>query len=110
MVEYSVYRFLIVFLMDMLRPEDEEVLEELLDEGQFDWDTIQRYVRQCEQEGVSFDLFDSERPFLQTRYRADWEIQNRSPHWITLSQMGTTTSISITSGRRSLTRPAKRCG
>ena len=63
MVEYSVYRFLIVFLMDMLRPEDEEVLEELLDEGQFDWDTIQRYVRQCEQEGVSFDLFDSERPF-----------------------------------------------
>ena len=28
MVEYSVYRFLIVFLMDMLRPEDEEVLEE----------------------------------------------------------------------------------
>lgn len=64
MVEYSVYRFLIVFLMDMLRPEDEEVLEELLDEGQFDWDTIQRYVRQCEQEGVSFDLFDSERPFL----------------------------------------------
>ena len=73
MVEYSVYRFLIVFLMDMLRPEDEEVLEELLDEGQFDWDTIQRYVRQCEQEGVSFDLFDSERPFLQTRYRADWD-------------------------------------
>lgn len=51
MVEYSVYRFLIVFLMDMLRPEDEEVLEELLDEGQFDWDTIQRYVRQCETGG-----------------------------------------------------------
>lgn len=73
MVEYSVYRFLIVFLMDMLRPEDEEVLEELLDEGQFDRDTIQRYVRQCEQEGVSFDLFDSERPFLQTQYRADWD-------------------------------------
>ena len=96
MVEYSVYRFLIVFLMDMLRPEDEEVLEELLDEGQFDRDTIQRYVRQCEQEGVSFDLFNSERPFLQTQYP--------------LSQMETTTSISITSGRRSLTRPAKRCG
>lgn len=108
MVEYSVYRFLIVFLMDMLRPEDEEVLEELLDEGQFDWDTIQRYVRQCEQEGVSFDLFDSERPFLQTRYRADWD---RDPKpvstLVTLSQMGTTTSISITSGRRSLTRPGQ---
>ena len=73
MVEYSVYRFLIVFLMDMLRPEDEEALEELLDDGQFDRETIQSYVRQCEQEGVSFDLFDPERPFLQTNYRADWD-------------------------------------
>lgn len=110
MVEYSVYRFLIVFLMDMLRPEDEEVLEELLDEGQFDRDTIQRYVRQCEQEGVSFDLFQSGHFYRPNIVQIGIEIQNRSPHWITLSQMETTTSISITSGRRSLTRPAKRCG
>lgn len=95
--------------MDMLRPEDEEVLEELLDEGQFDWDTIQRYVRQCEQEGVSFDLlrFRSGHFYRPDIVQIGIEIQNRSPHWITLSQMGTTTSISITSGRRSLTRPAK---
>ena len=40
MVEYSVYRLLIVFLMDMLRPEDEEVLEELLDEVRFSSNTL----------------------------------------------------------------------
>lgn len=47
MVEYSVYRFLIVFLMDMLRPEDEEALDELLAVGRFERDVIQRYVDQC---------------------------------------------------------------
>ena len=40
MVEYSVYRFLIVFLMDMLRPEDEDDLDGLLTEGCFDPDVI----------------------------------------------------------------------
>ena len=42
MLEYGVYRFLIVFLMDMLRPGDDEALEELLDDGQFDRETIRR--------------------------------------------------------------------
>lgn len=56
MVEYSVYRFLIVFLMDMLRLEDEEALDELLEEGRFDPDIIHDYVDQCQKEGVSFDL------------------------------------------------------
>lgn len=73
MVEYSVYRFLIVFLMDMLRLEDEEALDELLEEGRFDPDIIHDYVDQCQKEGVSFDLFDSEHPFLQTSYRKDWD-------------------------------------
>ena len=73
MVEYSVYRFLIAFLMDMLRPEDEEALDELLAVGWFERDVIQRYVDQCGREGVSFDLFDSKRPFLQTHYCKDWD-------------------------------------
>ena len=73
LVEYSVYRFLIVFLMDMLRPEDTEALEELLEEGQFDPDRIWDYVALCRSEGVSFDLFDEERPFLQTTYRGVWD-------------------------------------
>ena len=73
LVEYSVYRFLIVFLMDMLRPEDTEALEELLEEGQFDPDEIRDYVAMCQAEGVSFDLLDEERPFLQTAYRVEWD-------------------------------------
>ena len=44
MVEYSVYRFLIVVLMDMFRPEDSDALDELLDEGCFDPDIIRDYV------------------------------------------------------------------
>lgn len=73
LVEYSVYRFLIVFLMDMLRPEDTEALEDLLEEGQFDLDRIRDYVAMNQAEGVSFDLFDMERPFLQTTYRSEWD-------------------------------------
>lgn len=73
MVEYSVYRFLIIFLTDMLRLESEEELDELLEEGRFDPDLIHDYVDRCQKEGVTFDLFDPENPFLQTSYRKDWD-------------------------------------
>lgn len=78
MIEYSVYRFLIVLLMDMLRPEDDDALDGLLAEGRFDPDMIQEYITECEQEGVRFDLFDPERPFLQTTYRKDWDREPKS--------------------------------
>ena len=54
MIEYSVYRFLIVLLMDMLHPEDDDALDGLLAEGRFDPDMIQEYITECEQEGGSF--------------------------------------------------------
>ena len=74
MEEYSVYRFLIVFLMDALRPEDgEEDIGGLLEAEQFDMEAIQDYLTQCRKEGVSFDLFDAERPFLQTAYVEAWD-------------------------------------
>ncbi len=73
MVEYSLYRFLSVFLMDALRPKDKETLEDLLEEGSFDPNCIDDYITLCESEGVSFDLFDKERPFLQTPYCAAWD-------------------------------------
>lgn len=78
MIEYSVYRFLIVLLMDMLHPEDDDALDGLLAEGRFDPDMIQEYITECEQEGVRFDLFDPERPFLQTTYRKDWDREPKS--------------------------------
>ncbi|MDO4516617.1 MAG: type I-E CRISPR-associated protein Cse1/CasA [Bacillota bacterium] len=73
LVEYSVHRFLILFLMDMIRPEDESAIEDLLEEGQFDPDLLSDYIDQCNREGVSFDLFDEERPFLQTPYVKAWD-------------------------------------
>lgn len=66
MVEYGLYRFLSVFLMDALRPEDQGALEDILEEGAFDGRAIDDYIALCRSEGVSFDLFDPKRPFLQT--------------------------------------------
>lgn len=73
LVEYSIYRFLIVLLMDMLRPEDEEELDELLDKGRLEQEQILHYVDRCRREGVSFDLFDPQKPFLQTSYQKEWD-------------------------------------
>ncbi len=64
--EYSVYRFLGLFLMDALRPERESDVEDLLEAGRFDRRVIEDYIALCMGEGVSFDLFDEKRPFLQS--------------------------------------------
>ena len=64
--EYSIYRFLGVFLMDALRPESELDIEDLLAENHFEMSRIEHYINECENEGVSFDLFDTVRPFLQS--------------------------------------------
>lgn len=71
--EFSVYRFLSVFLMDALRPEDRDNIEELLDDGSFDMKQIEEYISLCEEEGVSFDLFDEERPYMQAAYVKEWD-------------------------------------
>ena len=71
LIEYSLYRFLGVFLMDALRPEEEEDIEQLLDAGRFDRERIEAYIALCMSEGVSFDLFDPERPFLQSKYNSE---------------------------------------
>lgn len=73
LVEYGLHRLLCVLLMDALRPQELEDLEELLDKGQFDAETLERYYTQCEREGCTFDLFDPERPFLQAPYRPEWD-------------------------------------
>lgn len=65
--EYSLYRFLTVFLMDALRPKTRSNISDLLKKGRFDMPQIERYIAQCLTEGVSFDLFDEERPFLQCK-------------------------------------------
>lgn len=69
--EYCLYRFLGVFLMDALRPQRIGEIQRLYKNGAFDMNPIEEYISQCESEGVSFDLFDQKRPFLQSPYNEE---------------------------------------
>lgn len=71
--EFSVYRFLSVFLMDALRPKRGSSIKRLLKQGYFDMEQIEAYISLCESEGVSFDLFDEKRPFMQAAYVKEWD-------------------------------------
>ena len=71
--EFSVYRFLSVFLMDALRPKRSSTIKKLLRQGSFDLEQIEAYISLCEEEGVSFDLFDEQRPFMQAAYVKEWD-------------------------------------
>lgn len=68
LVEFGYYRLLSTFLMDALRPESIYDIKDLLAEGRFSEDVIDQYIQLCEEEGVSFNLFDEKRPFLQAAY------------------------------------------
>ena len=82
LVEYGLHRLLCVFLMDALRPEELFDIEDLLEEGRFDMEKIRDYVQTCQEEGASFDLFDEERPFLQTPYREEWDKEKKSAAYL----------------------------
>ena len=76
--EFSIYRFLSVFLMDALRPKRVSAISTLLKQGMFDMDKIEEYISLCESEGVSFDLFDEKRPFMQSAYVKEWDKEPKS--------------------------------
>lgn len=65
---YAVQRLLIAFLMDAYALENVSARRRLLKQGRFTADVIEKYVLACRQEGVSFDLFDEKRPFMQAPY------------------------------------------
>ena len=46
--EFSVYRFLSVFLMDALRPKRGPTIKKLLRQGFFDMEQIEAYISLCE--------------------------------------------------------------
>ena len=48
-------------------------MQDLYDRKSFDMGTIQDYIECCKKEGVSFDLFDKKRPFLQTAYNEEYD-------------------------------------
>lgn len=62
---YAVQRFLIAFLMDAYRLPRAGDRRKLFESGCFDEKVISDYIELCRSEGVTFDLFDKERPFYQ---------------------------------------------
>lgn len=65
--EYHLYRLMITIFCDAYREllkTEEDVFYVMFDDG-FDMDRMERYFAMCEAEGHSFDLLDTDRPFLQ---------------------------------------------
>ena len=65
--EYSILRLLIVMAMDCYNYEKTATIKKALKENRFDMDKFDDYIKFCEKDGPVFDLFDPQRPFLQTR-------------------------------------------
>ncbi len=66
----AVYRLMIAFAMDALQLQNRDERTALLEQGAFDMRPFQEYAGRCEREGFSFDLFDAQRPFMQSAYDA----------------------------------------
>ena len=64
---YAVFRLLCAFLMDAYTPKHIEDRQQILANGHFDPDVLRNYIDLCLKEGVSFNLFDENRPFMQSR-------------------------------------------
>lgn len=67
MEEYALSRFLALFSHCVYQPHSEEDVLRLAEKGQFPVGPFIEYTRKCIGEGVTFELFDKERPFLQAR-------------------------------------------
>lgn len=76
---YALLRFLIAFAMDMLHPADSYARRDLLDAGRFDPEIFDAYIAMCEKNGPRFDLFDSEHPFLQSKYDEQLDAKAEKP-------------------------------
>ena len=58
------YTLLTMLLTRVFHPDHDEKLD-MFDNGSFDVDKVDDYIRTCEEQGISFDVFDDNRPFLQ---------------------------------------------
>ena len=75
---YAVHRFLCTFVMDALQLPNKKARMELLRQGRFDMAVFDAYIKQCEAEGTSFDLFDEKRPFMQAGYDSEQDEEPKS--------------------------------
>ena len=62
-VEFGLYRLLVVLVLDIFRPEDVQMLSDLIAEGRFDAARVDAYFDRWQDR---FDLFSPTYPFLQT--------------------------------------------
>ena len=69
---YALYRFLIAFAMDAYGLERTKDRKKLFMQGSFGKE-IDSYIDLCKSEGVTFDLFDKNRPFYQARYEPQYD-------------------------------------
>lgn len=76
--EFSVYRFLSVLLMDALRPMTVSDIHEITSRNAFDLKKIASYFDLCAETGLSFDIFDAKRPFMQPTYNKKWDKEPES--------------------------------
>lgn len=67
MEEYALARFLALFSHCVYQPSSEGDVFRLAGKGCFPMQPIHDYINLCKSEGVTFELFDKERPFLQAR-------------------------------------------
>ena len=68
MDEVCVYSFLFAFFREFEHLSKKRLLSRLEDPaGRFDMDAFEEYIQMTKAEGVSYDLFDGERPFMQMR-------------------------------------------
>ena len=79
MEEFSVYRFLILFVLSVYRPVYSDDISDIYDDECFDMDKVADYVSLCRREGVTFDIFDDQRPFLQSPYDSKLDEGNIKP-------------------------------
>ena len=99
LVEYGLYRLLVVFIMDALRPEEIFDLEDLLTEARFDMQRIHAYISRCESEGCSFDLLDEKRPFLQAPYDPAWDKEKKPATYLDCRVPNGNNHVHFTHGR-----------
>ncbi len=76
---YAILRLLIAFAMDMLHPKDSFARRDLLEMERFDPSVLNDYIELCEKNGPRFDLFDSEHPFLQSKYDESLDAKAEKP-------------------------------
>ena len=62
-VEFGLYRLLVVLVLDIFRPEDVQMLGDLIAEGRFDAAQVDAYFDRWQDR---FELFSPTHPFLQT--------------------------------------------